>query len=194
MSDPGLPFEEDLERCLDVLGKGGTILYPTDTVWGIGCDATDAGAVERVLSIKGSPFSKSMLVILDDARRLAEYVRFVPDIVGRLIEEASRPLTVIYPGAKNLAENLPAGDGSIGIRITGDPFCKTLVSRFGKPIVSTSANISSHPAPAGFADVSASIRSAADYVVRWRQDDPGRAAPSRIMKIGDRGKVIVIRE
>lgn len=193
MSDPGLPYAEDLEHCLEVLGKGGTILYPTDTVWGIGCDATDAGAVRRVLDIKNSPAGKSMLVILDDAERLAEYVRSVPDITGQLIEEASRPLTIIYPGAKNLAENLPAEDGSIGIRITADPFCKALVSRFGRPIVSTSANISSRPAPAGFREISGTVKSKVDYVVGWRQADSAGTAPSRILKIGERGEVIVIR-
>ena len=188
-----MPFADDLDNCLEALRKGGIILYPTDTVWGIGCDATDAMAVERIHRIKGSPVSKSMLVILDDPGRLKDYVLSVPDVATRLVGDASRPLTVIYRGAKNLPGNLLGEDGSIGIRITGDEFCKTLVSRLGRPIVSTSANISSHPAPAGFSEISSAISSKVDYVVQWKQDDPGRAMPSRIVRIGDRGEIIVIR-
>src|SRR5512133_346010 len=135
-----ISFVDDLVKAVETLQKGGIILYPTDTIWGLGCDATNRDAVARIYSIKQRRDEKSMLVLLDDAEKLYDYVKQVPDIAWNLIEVADKPLTLIYPGAQNLAENLIAEDGSIGIRIVKDEFCRKLISWFRKPIVSTSAN------------------------------------------------------
>jgi L-threonylcarbamoyladenylate synthase len=185
---------EDIRSACEVLRKGGIILYPTDTIWGIGCDATNEKAVNRIYEIKKRHDEKSMLVLLDEAVKLPEYVTDVPEMVWNLLEVADKPLTIIYPGGMNLAKNLIAEDGSIGIRIVRDEFCRKLISRFGKPLVSTSANVSGLPWPANFRKVDKCILKLADYVVKWRQDEDTRQKPSGIIKIGPRGEVQVIRE
>jgi L-threonylcarbamoyladenylate synthase len=185
---------EDIKKALEVLRKGGTILYPTDTIWGIGCDTTNPDAVKRVYEIKKRNDNKSMLVLLDEVLRLNEYVSQVPDIAWDLIEVTDSPLTIIYPGAKNLASNIVAPDGSVGIRITHDEFCKRLIGQFKKPIVSTSANVSEKSAPANFTEIDPAIIDAVDYVVQWRQDDYTHYAPSGIIKLGLKGEVQVIRK
>lgn len=184
---------DEINRALEILRNGGLILYPTDTIWGIGCDATNREAVDRIYRIKKRDDRKSMIILLDSENRLHSYVREVPEVAWELIEAADKPLTVIYPGARNLAPNLVAEDGSAGIRITGDQFCKGLISRFRKPIVSTSANISGESAPAIFDEVTDYIRESVDYIVNWRQDDLKKSAPSSIIKLDVTGRFTILR-
>jgi len=186
-------FRIDIEKSLEILHQGGVILYPTDTVWGIGCDATNSTSVERIYSIKQRHEAQAMLSLVDGLEMLAAYVDDVPHIAVQLIEEATRPLSMIYPGAKNLAENLIAQDGSIGIRIVQEPFCRQLIKAFGKPLVSTSANISGKPTPDTFNEISDEIRDAVDYIVRWRQDDQQPTAVSSIIQLNMDGSYRVIR-
>lgn len=186
-------MQKDITAACEALKQGKVILYPTDTVWGLGCDATNPQAVDKVFEIKHRSDSKSMLVLVSNFLMLQQYVKNVPFKAVELMDEASAPLTVIYPEAKNLAGNLIADDGSIGIRIPNDEFCKTLISVFGKPIVSTSANISGQKASADFSDLSNDIISAVDYVVNWRQDDKSSAQPSNIVKVNYDGSITKIR-
>ncbi|MDR1698723.1 MAG: threonylcarbamoyl-AMP synthase [Prevotellaceae bacterium] len=187
-------MKEDLKKAVEVLRNGGVILYPTDTVWGLGCDATNAGAVKRIYGIKRRADSKSMLVLTDSIAKVQAYTEDAPDVVFDLLEVADTPLTIIYPKARNLAENLVAEDGSIGIRITNETFSKTLCEMFRKPVVSTSANISGESAPRCFAEISDEIRQAVDYVVKFRQDDRTKSRPSSIIQIGKGGQVKIIRK
>lgn len=182
---------EDLKKALETLQKGGVILYPTDTVWGLGCDATNEEAVKRIYELKRRSDAKSMLVLVDSANRIESYVREVPDMAWDLIEVSDKPLTIIYPEAKNLAKNLLAEDGSIGIRVSGEQFSKMLCARFKRPIVSTSANISGEPSPAFYVEISDEIKQSVDYIVQYRQDDRTPAKPSSIIKL-DIGNVIKI--
>ena len=186
-------MQEDLKKALEVLKKGGVILYPTDTVWGLGCDATNREAVSKIYRIKEREDNKSMLVLIDHSGRLASYVRDVPEIAWELIDAAVNPLTIIYPGAKNLAANLVAEDGSIGIRICSDTFCSELIKKLGKPIVSSSANISGEKTPGNYDEISDTIRNAVDYIVAWRQDDIKKRPPSSIIKLGEGGLFKIIR-
>jgi L-threonylcarbamoyladenylate synthase len=185
---------EDIKAALDVLQKGGVILYPTDTIWGIGCDACNEDAVKRVYAIKNRIDSKSMLVLMENAALLERYVAEVPEIAYDLIELTEKPLTIVFDGAKALAKNLIAEDGSIGIRITTEKFSSELIRRFKRPIVSTSANISGKPSPACFDEIDQKIIDAVDYVVKYRQDDTQKAVPSSIMKLGRGGEIKIIRE
>lgn len=184
---------EDLKKACEVLQSGGIILYPTDTIWGIGCDATNEAAVRRVYELKHRTDNKAMLVLLDSAAKLDSYITEVPDIAWSLIEVADKPLTLIYPGARNLAPNLLGEDGSVGIRITQENFSHQLCERFRKPLVSTSANLSGEPAPATFDEISEEIKQHVDYIVQYRQDDHTPAQPSNIIKLGLGGLVQVIR-
>lgn len=187
-------MDEDIKKAIEVMNRGGVILYPTDTIWGIGCDATNEDAVRRIYEIKQRADDKAMLVLVDTSVKVDFYVDEVPPIAWDLIDLSDKPLTIIYSGARNLAPNLIGSDGTIGIRVTNERFSQQLCRRFRKAIVSTSANISGQPAPATFADISDEIRSLVDYTVSYRQDDPSRPAPSGIIKL-DRGGVIrVIRE
>ncbi len=187
-------MEEEITNSLQVLKRGGIILYPTDTVWGIGCDATNEEAVEKIYRIKNRVDSRSMLVLLDKKEGLHTYVRNVPDIAWQLIEATIKPLTIIYPDAKGLPKNILGKDGSIGIRITEDEFCRKLISRLHKPLVSSSANLSSQPAPLVFSDVSHQIIESVDHVVSLRQDDRQAGTPSSIIKIGRHDEILIIRE
>lgn len=187
-------MHEEIKKALEVLRQGGIILYPTDTVWGIGCDATNEEAVQRIYDLKKRSDSKSMLVLIDTEGHLEQYVQEVPEVAWQLLEVAVKPLTIIYSGAKNLAANLIGEDGSIGIRIPRDAFCQSLISRFRKPLVSTSANISGEVSPAVFSEIPDSIRRSVDYIVNWKQDDMSSAAPSSIIKLGPGGLVEIIRE
>lgn len=184
---------EDIKAALAVLQKGGVILYPTDTIWGLGCDAGNEDAVRRIYNIKNRIDSKSMLVLMENAALLERYVDEVPEIAYDLIELSDKPLTIIYDGAKNLAKNLIAEDGSIGIRLTTEAFSSDLIRRFKRPIVSTSANISGKPSPACFDEIDQEIIDAVDYVVNYRQDDTQKAVPSSIMKLGRGGEIKIIR-
>ncbi len=186
-------MHDDVKAALEVLQNGGVILYPTDTIWGIGCDACNEEAVKRIYAIKNRVDSKSMLVLLENAALLDRYVDEVPEIAFDLIEVTDKPLTIIYDGAKNLAKNLIADDGSIGIRITTEAFSSDLIRRFKRPVVSTSANISGKTSPACFAEIDQKIIEAVDYVVKYRQDETQKAVPSGIIKLGRSGEIKIIR-
>lgn len=186
-------YREEIKRACDVLHRGGVILYPTDTVWGIGCDATNEEAVRRVYEIKRRADSKAMLVLVDSDVKVQGYIREVPTVAWDLIELAEKPLTIIYDGARNLAANLVADDGSVGMRVTREEFSRQLCFRFRKPIVSTSANISGDPSPRSFAEISEEIKQSVDYIVAVRQNEPPCATPSSIVKLGAGGLVKVIR-
>lgn len=184
---------EDIKKACQVMQDGGVILYPTDTIWGIGCDATNEEAVRRVYEIKHRADSKAMLVLVDSAVKVDFYVQDVPAVAWDLIDVADKPLTIIYSGARNLAPNLLAEDGSVGIRVTGEEFSKALCFRFRKAIVSTSANVSGQPSPRTFAEISDEIKNAVDYVVEARRTEAGLARPSSIIKLGQGGEVKIIR-
>ena len=186
-------MNEDLKKACDVLRKGGLILYPTDTIWGIGCDATNEEAVQRVYTLKQRADNKAMLLLLGNEARLESYVQEVPEIAWSLIEVADLPLTLIYPGARNLAPNLIAEDGSVGIRITREEFSRRLCEQFRRPVVSTSANISGQPAPHTFQEIAEEIKQGVDYIVQYRQDDLTAAQPSSIIKLGAGGLFQIIR-
>ena len=187
-------MKDEIKKACEVMQKGGVILYPTDTIWGIGCDATNQEAVKRVYEIKQSSDSKAMLVLVDSPVKVDFYVQDVPSVAWDLIELTTKPLTVIYDGARNLAPNLLAEDGSVGIRVTNEEFSNQLCFRFRKAIVSTSANISGQPAPAVFSEISEEIKQAVDYVVDYRREETGHPKPSSIIKLGRTGEVKVIRE
>ena len=174
--------------------EGGVILYPTDTVWGIGCDATNEDAVRRVYEIKQRQDSKAMLVLVDSSVKVDFYVRDVPEVAWDLIDLADKPLTIIYSGARNLAANLLAEDGSVGIRVTNEEFSKRLCQQFRKAIVSTSANISGQPSPKNFSEISEEVKSAVDYIVGYRQEEMSNPKPSSIIKLGKGGVNKIIRE
>ena len=187
--------KEDLQRALQVLRSGGVILYPTDTVWGIGCDATNAEAVARVYEIKRRIDSKAMLVLLDGAGKLQGYMDKVPETAWMLLEanEGQRPMTIIYPHARNLATNLLAEDGSVGIRITTELFSRALCEQLRRPIVSTSANFSGEPAAKTFSDISEDLKAAVDYVCAYRRNDHTTHQPSSIIKIDEKERITIIR-
>ena len=188
--------QEDIKQAIEVMRRGGVILYPTDTVWGIGCDATNAEAVKRVYDIKQRDDSKALICLVDSDSRLQRYVRNVPDVAWQLIDslqEGDRPTTLILDGAINLAENLIADDGSIGIRITQEPFSKELCFRFQKAIVSTSANISGEPAAQNYRDIDPRILEAVDYVCWSRRQEHKPHMPSSIIRLRQDGQVEIIR-
>ncbi len=189
-----MKMKEDIEKAYHVLMQGGIILYPTDTIWGIGCDATNSNAVERIYTIKQRKSSKSMLILLDNQMRLLQYIDEVPGIAWDILEVSDKPLTIIYPKAKNLAKNLLAEDGSVGIRLVQDELCLKIIQRLKKPIVSTSANYSGHSEPKFFFDIDEGIINSVDYVVKYRQEDSTYRKPSGIIKLGLKGEVKVIRE
>lgn len=184
---------DEINEIVAILEQGGVILYPTDTIWGLGCDATNAEAVAKIYKIKHRSASKSMIVLLPDAKSVFQFVANPhPDIVD-IIKSYTDPTTIIYENALNLAHNLIANDGSIGIRVTDDPFCKTLLKRFKKPIVSTSANISGQHNPRFFNEIDEAVKQAVDYVVKYRQEDETIKSPSQILKILDDGSYLKIR-
>jgi L-threonylcarbamoyladenylate synthase len=185
---------EDIKNAIDVMRKGGVILYPTDTVWGIGCDATNAEAVEKVYKIKQRDDSKALICLVDSDARLQRYVRDVPSVAWDVLELAIKPTTVIFDKAVNLAPNLVASDGSIAMRITNEEFSKELCFRFQKPIVSTSANISGQPAAQNFEDIAPELLEMVDYVCESRRDERKPKAPSSIIKLENDGTVTVIRK
>lgn len=187
-------LRDEVNMAFEVLKDGGLILYPTDTIWGIGCDATNAQAVEKVFKLKGRSEEKSLIVLLDTVNKLQSYVNDVPEIAYDLIEYSENPLTIIYSGAKNLAPNAIAKDGSIGIRVVKHTFCEHLLQRFRKPIISTSANLSGQPSPACFNDISEEIIKGVDFVVNWEQDDTSVRKSSTIMKLEPGGLFSFIRK
>lgn len=187
-------WRDDVREAVRVMNEGGVILYPTDTIWGIGCDATNPEAVKRVYEIKKRADSKALIVLVDSEVKVQSHVSDVPEVAWDLIELSEKPLTIIYDGARYLAPNLLAEDGSVGIRVTREPFSKELCMRFKRPVVSTSANVSGEPSPACFAEVSSEIISAVDYVVKYRQDDRTPAKSSSIVKLGKGGEIKIIRK
>lgn len=185
-------FDNDTEQCLKVLKEGGLILYPTDTVWGIGCDATNKFAVAKVFALKQRDDSKALIVLVADERDVLQYTASPDLAVFDYLQTVSKPTTVIYEGAIGLADNLVAADGSIGIRICEEAFCKQLIRRFRKPIVSTSANISGEPAPRIYSEITVPVKQGVDYIVQYRQDDQSIAQPSSVIK-WQNGKADVLR-
>lgn len=189
-----MDFSHDVDHCLKVLQDGGLILYPTDTIWGIGCDATNATAVDRIFNLKQRPEAKSMIILLADEKELMQYVAHIDLQVFDHLAKVKKPTTVIYDGAIGLADNVINADGTVAIRIVKDPFCKHLIKRFRKPIVSTSANLSGDPSPAFFNEITPAIWQGVDYIVHYRQKDTTPHAPSAIIKWNKDGSMTVIRE
>lgn len=187
-------MKEEIEKAVEVLNEGGTILYLTDTIWGIGCDATNPLAVDRVRNIKSRDENKSMIILIDDPGKLERYVRQIPDIAWDFIDKVDTPVTIIYPGAQNLAKNLVAADGSIGIRIVRDDICRELIAKFDKPLVSTSANISGEQHSLTFNKINPRIINSVDYVLRLGLDVVRLTKPSAIVKLGLNGEIELIRQ
>lgn len=190
----GLSMKQEIRNCIDVLRKGGTILYPTDTIWGIGCDATNPKAVQKVYKIKKRMESKSMIVLLDRKERLFSYLESIPNIALDLIDSVDTPLTIVYPNAQNLAKNIIAEDGTIAIRLVRYEFCYKLIRMFGKPIVSTSANISGQPSPLMFKSIPEEIISQVDYTVNLSREEIRETKPSTIIKLRTNGEFEIIRK
>ena len=185
---------DDLQKALEVLKSGGIILFPTDTVWSLGCDATNAVAVKKIHDLKKRPSSKQMLILVDVPTRLTNYIKEIPALAWEIIDLTTKPLTIVYSGAKNLPEHLVTSKGSVAIRVTSELFSQTLCSRLKKPIVSSSANYNSKPTPRNFSEIDESIVKAVDYVVQFRQNDATIYNPSGIIELGIHGEIKVIRE
>jgi len=186
-------IKEEAAQAASVITAGGLVLYPTDTIWGIGCDATDEEAVQKIYALKRRSDSKSMLVLMKDQAMLAQYLESVPPEASILLSEATKPTTIIYPGARKLASGLLAEDGSVGIRLPADDFCQELITLSGLPMVSTSANLSGQAPPSLFGEIGPEIMKGVDHVVAWRQDDLQPASPSAIVKITKDGVPLVLR-
>lgn len=186
-------MQTEIDNTVKILKKGGTILYPTDTVWGIGCDATNSKAISKVYNIKSRSEKKSLIILLDHIDKIQDYVQLVPKQVEDLIKNYHKPLTIVFPKAKNLAKNLISDDGSIAIRVVNHSFCRQLIKAFGKPIVSTSANVSGTPNPVVFREISEMIKSKVNYVVDIDQNIIQPASPSTVIKIDTYGNYDILR-
>lgn len=186
-------MQEEIKHTIDVLKKGGIILYPTDTIWGIGCDATNKEAVEKIYMLKKRTETKGMIILVNNLSMIYNYVQEVPEIAVQLVEVNDKPMTVVYPEAINLAENVINSDGTVAIRITSDKFCKELIKKFRKPIISTSANISGQKPPENFKAIDKNILHGVDYIVKHRQNDNSKSSPSSIIKVGIKGEIEIIR-
>jgi L-threonylcarbamoyladenylate synthase len=189
-----LIFENDIKNALKVIRDGGIILYPTDTIWGLGCDATSNEAVGKIFRIKSRSDSKSLIILVDSESMLERYVKEVPEIAYEIIEASITPITIIFPGARNLAPLVSAADGSVGIRVCREDFCSELISRFRKPIVSTSANISGEISPSNFMGISGEIIKAVDYTVGYKREDRQKFTPSPVIKVEPNGVITIIRK
>jgi L-threonylcarbamoyladenylate synthase len=187
-------LNDEVARALAVLKRGGIILYPTDTLWGIGCDATNAAAVERIYALKRRDDRKSMLVLTDKLDNVARYADRIPDVAWQLLEVADRPLTLILPAARGVAENLVPEEGTIGIRVPGHEFCKKLIYKLNRPLVSTSANVAGQPSPATFSEISREIREGVDHVVSAAVEGRPTRRASSIIQLGAGGEIKIIRE
>ena len=185
--------KEDIRRAVEVMNQGGVILYPTDTIWGLGCDATNPEAVKRIYEIKQRTDAKALISLVDSETKVQFYVKEVPEVAWDVMELSERPMTVVFDGGRNLAPNLLAEDGSVAIRITKEAFSKELCMRMKRAVVSTSANISGQPAPRCFAEISEEIKGAVDYICTSRQDEPPTQTASSIIKLGAGGEVTIIR-
>ena len=186
-------YEDDLKNSVDTLRKGGVILYPTDTVWGLGCDATNQAAVEKIFEIKSRSESKSLIILVDSEGMLERYVKDIPPVVFEITGASDDPITIIYPGGKNLAPGVCNEDGSVGIRICNDEFCNEIIRRFRKPVISTSANTSGKPSPKNFGEIEEIITGSADYVVKYRQNDRQKHSASPVIKVEKTGVIKIIR-
>ncbi|HSV75821.1 MAG TPA: L-threonylcarbamoyladenylate synthase [Bacteroidales bacterium] len=184
---------EDIHKAVDVLHKGGIILYPTDTVWGIGCDATNYEAVKKLNRIKGDVRQRSFIVLVESVDKLKKYVSKIPDTVHDLIENVKEPITIVYPGATNLAKNVMASDLSVAVRIPRSEFCQRLLADFGKPITSSTARLDGDPLPVSFSKISSAILSGVDYVVKYEQQVLFRSKPSIIVCINELGEIQILR-
>jgi L-threonylcarbamoyladenylate synthase len=189
-----MDYSEDLKLALNILREGGVILYPTDTIWGLGCDATNAAAVEKIFTIKKRRESKSLIILVNGFTMLERYVRNIPHAAASILYVSDKPITIIYPEGKNLAPGVCNEDGSVGIRICDADFCNELITRFRKPIISTSANYSDAPSPSDFSEIKEEIIRSADYVVRYRQTDQNKKTPSSIIKVDNNGVIKIIRQ
>ncbi len=187
-------LKDEVKNALDVINQGGIILYPTDTIWGLGCDATNTEAIQKIYALKQRAQEKSMIILLDTENKLESYISEVPTIAYDLIEFTENPLTLVMPGAKNISPALIAADGSVGVRVSTHPFCQQLIQRLRKPLVSTSANISGQPSPQNFSQVSDEIINGVDYVVNLDQHDLSIKKPSTIMRLEPDGKFEFIRK
>ena len=186
-------MKEDIQNCLNTLRKGGIILYPTDTVWGIGCDASNPQAIQKIYDLKGRTFSKALITLVGSEVMLERTVLNMPEIAWDLIESANRPLTLIYDEVKGVAPNAIAEDGSCGIRLAKDTFCQQLIQRLGKPIISTSANVSGEETPKDFRSISDTILKGVDFVVNYRQNEVTSQKSSNIIKLKNNGEIKIIR-
>jgi L-threonylcarbamoyladenylate synthase len=186
-------MKAELEKAISVLKEGGIIAYPTDTLWGLGCDATNAEAVEKIYAIKGRQRDKSLIVMLDDADKLENYVVEVPAVAWDLLDQVDTPLTIIYPAGKNLAPNVVALDGTIAIRVVRDEFCRNLIRLLKRPLVSTSANFTGEPAPISFRKIDPALLERVDYAVNWNRETINSVSPSSIIKLGLGGEIELLR-
>ena len=186
-------YGTDLSAALKVLRAGGVILYPTDTIWGLGCDATNMKAVKRIYEIKQRAENKSFIILVNSVAMLERYVENPPEVAIEMAELSEKPLTVVYDRGRSLAEGVASADGSVGVRVCTEPFCEALIEALRKPLVSTSANISGNSAPAIFDEISEEMKSAVDYICLWRQDDRSRAKPSSVIKVSGNGVVKILR-
>jgi len=186
-------FDEDIRNALKVLRSGGVILYPTDTIWGLGCDATNADAVRKIYTIKQRDDLKSLIILVNSVTMLTRYVDSPPEVALEMAELSMSPLTIVYDRGRSLAEGVAATDGSVGARVCDDPFCDDLITALRKPIVSTSANVSGAAAPSVFDEISEEIKAAADYICLWRQDDRSRAQASSVIRVSGNGIVKILR-
>ncbi|MEI6854032.1 MAG: L-threonylcarbamoyladenylate synthase [Bacteroidota bacterium] len=187
-------MKDEILKTYEVLKTGGVILYPTDTVWGLGCDATKASSVERIFKLKNRPEKKSLIILLDQYEKLYQYVDDVPEIAFDLMNSITTPLTIVYPHAKNIAKKLISEDGSIAIRVVKDEFCRKLISLMNKPLVSTSANITGQPTPLIFKKIAPEILKGVDYVVNYAQTRIDQVKPSTIIKFNLKGEYEIIRK
>lgn len=187
-------FSDDIKSCLETLRQGGLIVYPTDTIWGIGCDATNDAAVEKIFKLKNRSELKNLITLVCDEAMLNRCVQHVPTVAWDIIEYSEKPVTIIYEKISRISEKAIADDGTAAIRLVKDPFCKMLIHKFGKPIISTSANLSNMPSPAVFNDIEDSILTGVDYVVKFRQQETAKHTPSSIIRILNNGEVKVIRK
>lgn len=192
--DNSKKFAADITACLEVLKAGGIILYPTDTIWGIGCDATNEKAVKKIFDLKKRDEQESMLLLVEHINRIGRHVKQIPDAAIQLVEVTDKPMTIVYPGAVNVTPELISEDGSVGIQITNDEFCRKLISALNKPLVYTSANISGEDYPEIYKEIPDEIKNGVDYIVKWRQKDPNPGTPSSVIKVGIKGEVEILRK
>jgi len=189
-----MTFEEDIKKSLNTLRQGGIILYPTDTIWGLGCDPTNIIAVEKIFRIKSRSENKSFIILVDGLSMIERYVENIPEIIYELADVSDTPLTIIYPKGKNLATGVCSEDNSIAIRICHDEFCSELINRFRKPIISTSANLSGKPSPGNFDEIEKPVIEKVDFVVNYRQNDRSKCLASPVIKVNEDGTIKIIRK